>query len=96
MNASKKIGIAFRSFGSANRFIKKHNLWHFVFIPGILNIFLFYFSFNWFIDSVANWVSGIFDLDCEGGSYAWLCNSIVSIAGFLEVFTRWFLYIAFI
>ena len=96
MNASKKIGIAFRSFGSANRFIKKHKLWHFVYIPGILNIFLFYFSFNWFVDSVANWVTGIFNLDCEGDSYVWLCNGIVSIAGFLEFFIRWFLYIAFI
>ena len=49
MSASQKIGIAFRSYGSANRFIKKHKLWHYVYIPGILNIVLFYFSFNWFI-----------------------------------------------
>ena len=54
------------------------------------------FSFNWFVDSVANWVTEIFNLDCEGGSYVWLCNGIVSIAGFLEFFIRWFLYIAFI
>ena len=67
MSASQKIGIAFRSYGSAHRFIKKHKLWHYVYIPGILNIVLFYFSFNWFINSVAGWVTGIFDLDCEGG-----------------------------
>jgi len=96
MTISKKIGIAFRSFGSANRFIKKHNLWHFVYIPGVLNIFLFYFSFNWFIGGVANWVSGIFDLDCEDGYFTWLCYGISAIAGFLEVFVKWFLYVAFI
>ena len=96
MTISQKIGIAFRSFGSANNFIKKHNLWHFVYLPGILNIVLFYFSFNWFIGSVASWVTGIFDLDCESEYFLWLCYSISKIAGLLEFFVKWFLYVAFI
>ncbi len=96
MTALQKIGIAFKSYGTANCFIKKHNLWHFVFIPGILNIVLFYFSFNWFIDSVALWVRGIFDFDCSEGSFDWLCYGVSSLAGFLEYFVKWFLYVAFI
>ena len=96
MTISQKIGIAFRSFGRANNFIKKHNLWHFVYLPGILNIVLFYFSFNWFIGSVASWVTGIFDLDCESEHFRWLCYSISTIASLLEFFVKWFLYVAFI
>ncbi|MBI35071.1 MAG: hypothetical protein CMP67_06875 [Flavobacteriales bacterium] len=96
MSASQKIGIAFRSYGSAHRFIKKHKLWHYVYIPGILNIVLFYFSFNWFINSVAGWVTGIFDLDCEGGLFVWFCYMITAIAGYLEFFVKAFLYVAFI
>jgi len=96
MTASQKIGIAFRSFGSANRFIKNNNLWHFVYIPGILNVVLFYFSFNWFIASVSSWVKGMFDLDCDGGYFVWFCYGVSAIASLLDFFIRWFLYVAFI
>lgn len=96
MNAFEKIGVAFRSYGSAHRFIKKHKLWHFVYIPGILNIILFYFTFNWFISSVASWVAGIFEMDCEDGTMAWFCLFVSSVAILLKFFVKLFLYAAFI
>ena len=91
MNAFEKIGVAFRSYGSAHRFIKKHKLWHFVYIPGILNIILFYFTFNWFISSVASWVAGIFEMDCEDGTMAWFCLFVSSVAILLKFFVKLFL-----
>lgn len=96
MTTSEKFGIGFKSYGTAHKFIRKHRLWHFVYIPGILNVFLFYFSFNWFIDGVANWVSGLFDMDCGNGTFSWLCHMVSGVASLLEFFVRWFLYAAFI
>ena len=88
--------VALRSFGSANRFIRSNNLWHFVYIPGVLNIILFYFSFNWFIDNVANWINGMFEFNCEDAYLPWLCSAISVAAGLLQFFVKWFLHIAFI
>ena len=78
--------VALRSFGSANRFIRSNNLWHFVYIPGVLNIILFYFSFNWFIDNVANWINGMFEFNCEDAYLPWLCSAISVAAGLLQFF----------
>ena len=86
MTTSQKLGIAFRSYGTAHKFISKHRLWHFVIIPGILNIILFYVSFNWFVDSVAGWVTGIFDMECEDGVFSVICYLVAGIADLLEFF----------
>jgi uncharacterized protein involved in cysteine biosynthesis len=96
VSISQNISIAFRSFGSANRFIKSNNLWHFVYIPGIINIILFYFSFNWFVDSIANWINGMFNFTCEDAYLPWLCSASLAAASFLQFFVKWFLHIAFI
>lgn len=96
MSISKNMSIALRSYSSANRFIKSNNLWHFVYIPGIINVILFYFSFNWFLDSVANWIEGMFEFNCEDAYLTWLCSASLATAGFLQFFVKWFLHIAFI
>ena len=98
MSSKSKLGIAFYSFKTAHSFIRKHNLWRFIIIPGILNAILFYLSFIWFLDSVSGWVSGFFDLECSNqeGFWGWLCEFVSYSAGVFEMFLKFFLYIAFI
>lgn len=96
MGFSTKVSIAFKSFGVANSFIAKHKLWAFIVIPGIINVALFYFSFNWFIDSVSGWITSLLELECGDGAFSWFCSSFNSISGFFAFFIRWILYFAFI
>lgn len=98
MGSESKLGIAFYSFKTAHSFIKQHNLRKFIIIPGIINVLLFYFSFNWFLDSVSGWVTGFFDLDCTNtdGIWGWICSFISTTAGLLEVFLKYFLYVSFV
>lgn len=96
MTFSEKIGLSFRSFGTAHKFILKNNLWHFVYIPGIINVFIFYFSFNWFIGEVAGFISGIFEFECGDGFWGLLCGLLQVLSWFLEILVRWILYVTFI
>lgn len=96
MGISQNMGVTFRAFKSANRFVKKNKLWHFVYIPGILNIILFYFSFDWFVDSVAIWVKELLNLNCKNTYLPWLCVAFTGTYGLIEFFFKWFLYVAFI
>lgn len=98
MGKKSKLGIAFYSFKTAHSFLKKHNLRRFIIIPGILNILLFYFSFNWFLDNVSEWVLGFFDLDCSNidGFWSWICAFVSSTAGVFEVILKYFLYASFV
>ncbi len=96
MSVPQNLNIVFRSYCSANRFIRENNLWHFVYIPGIVNIILFYFSFNWFVSSIETWIKGMFEFGCEDAYLPWLCSALSKSAGLLHFFVKWFLHIAFI
>lgn len=96
MSISHKMRVVLRSFASANRFLRINNLWHFVYIPGIINIILFYFSFSWFIDSVASWIQGMFEFNCDSTYFPWLCSALSAVSGLVKFFAKWFLHIAFI
>jgi len=92
----QNLSVVFRSYLSANRFIRENNLWHFVYIPGIINIILFYFSFNWFISSVETWIKGIFEFSCQDAYIPWLCSVLSVSTVLLNFLVKWFLHIAFI
>lgn len=95
MTVGAKIKTAFSSFGTAHRFILKHNLWHFVYIPGIINVLIFYFSFTWITSEISEWITEIFQFDC-GDNSGMLCAFVVSAAGFLKYFIKYILYLTFI
>ena len=98
MSSKSKLGIGLYSFKTAHSFIRKHNLWRFIIIPGILNTILFYLSFIWFLDGVSGWVSGFFDLECsdQEGFLGLLCQFVSYSSGVFEFFFKFFLYTAFI
>jgi len=97
MGVPSKLSVAFSSFRTAHQFIKTHRLWKYIIFPGLINIFLFYFSFNWFLDRVSDWVAGLIHIDCSDSNlWDWLCTIISFISGFLEFFVRYILYVSFI
>ncbi len=44
----KDIVIAFQAYGQAHRFIRRHNLWKWIIIPGIIYMLLFVVSMYFF------------------------------------------------
>tara|TARA_X000000368_G_scaffold409687_1_gene392051 strand:+ start:1023 stop:1808 length:786 start_codon:yes stop_codon:yes gene_type:complete len=56
--------IAYSSFKKSHVFIKKHNLWHFIIIPGVLNVVLFVTLLIWLIKNVGYYVDYFFNLEC--------------------------------
>ena len=91
----EKIGLGFKSFSTAHQFIKQHRLWHFVYIPGIINAIFFFLFINWVTSNITEWVDGVFGFDC-GGVLGWFCSIFSFLTGFLEYFIRWMLYTALI
>jgi len=65
MGIHTKFSIALNSFKTAHYFFKKHRLWHFVFIPGIINLFFFISFLMWLLGNVNGWVDAVFEWDCE-------------------------------
>jgi CysZ protein len=97
MTFFEKIGLGFKSFSKAHQFIKQHRLWHFVYIPGIINAILFFLFINWVTSSITEWIDGVFSFDCDdGGVLGWFCSIFSFLTGFLEYFIRWMLYAALI
>lgn len=96
MTSLEKIGLGFRSFSKAHKFIKQYRLWHFVFIPGIINAIFFLLFINWVTSNITEWVDGIFSFDCGDGILGWFCSLFSFLTSFLEYFIRWILYTALI
>lgn len=96
MTFLEKIGLGFRSFSKAHKFIKQYRLWHFVFIPGIINAIFFLLFINWVTSNITEWVDGIFSFDCGDGILGWFCSLFSFLTSFLEYFIRWILYTALI
>lgn len=96
MNAVKKVVIGFSSFATAHHFIKKHKLWHFVLLPGLLNIFIFYFSLTWFSSLVVDWVASIFEIECGNGVLGSICSWLADYSGVFKWVLSKVLYLAFI
>ena len=97
MTFFEKIRLGFKSFSKAHQFIKQHRLWHFVYIPGIINAILFFLFINWVTSSITEWIDGVFSFDCDdGGVLGWFCSIFSFLTGFLEYFIRWMLYAALI
>jgi CysZ protein len=96
MTFFEKIGLGFKSFSKAHQFIKQHRLWHFVYIPGIINAILFFLFINWVTSSITEWIDGVFSFDCDDGVLGWFCSIFSFLTSFLEYFIRWMLYAALI
>lgn len=96
MSLMTKIKIAFSSFGKAHRFIGKHKLWHFVYLPGIINVLIFYFSFVWVTGEISDWVTELLSGDCSDSSFGFFCDFFQTFSGLLVFFLRWVFYAAFI
>ncbi|NVO03358.1 MAG: EI24 domain-containing protein [Bacteroidetes bacterium] len=61
-------GIGVSTYGDAHRLIKKHRLWGYVLLPGVINIILFIFVFiaGWhYSDVITHWLFDILGLDKE-------------------------------
>lgn len=96
MNAVNKVSLGFSSFATAHRFIKKHKLWHFVLLPGLLNIFVFYFSLTWFSSFVVHWVASIFETECGVGYLGSICNWFADYSGIFKWILSKLFYIIFL
>lgn len=76
----KDIVIAIRSYGQAHQFIRKHKLWKWILIPGVIYMLMFCVSIYFFGKSasyVIEWIS------IETGLRQWIESLQSSIAGFL-------------
>ena len=61
-------GIGVSTYGDAHRLIKKHKLWGYVLLPGLINIILFIFVFiaGWhYSDVITHWLFDVLGLDKE-------------------------------
>ncbi|MDG1517105.1 MAG: EI24 domain-containing protein [Flavobacteriales bacterium] len=96
MTFFEKLRLGFKSFSKAHQFIKQHRLWHFVYIPGVVNAIFFLLFINWVTSSITEWVDGIFSFDCDDSFLGWFCSIFSFLTNFLEYFIRLMLYTALI
>ncbi|MDC1189087.1 EI24 domain-containing protein [Flavobacteriales bacterium] len=96
MTFFEKLRLGFKSFSKAHQFIKQHRLWHFVYIPGVVNAIFFLLFINWVTSSITEWVDGIFSFDCDDSFLGWFCSIFSFVTNFLEYFIRLMLYTALI
>ena len=81
----KEIVIAFQSYFKAHRFIKKHRLWKWIIVPGILYMALFIFSMYFFgktATSTVDHFSSLLKDWVQRIDLAWV-SFLISIAGLL-------------
>jgi len=72
--------IAVRAYFEAHRFIKKHKLWKWILIPGILYALLFVIGMHYFSESSSNFIEW---LSLKTGLKTWLDKINSSFLGFL-------------
>lgn len=91
MSFSNKYGMVLNSFKKAHQFIAEHKLWHFVFIPGILNVVLFLTFFIWLMNNVDGWIEFLFEWDCQDGTgwTNWFCELFSASLGVLKYAFGW-------
>ncbi len=76
----KEIIIAFQAYFRAHRFIKEHNLWSWILIPGIIYTLLFLFSMNYFGSTCNEFIAM---LSLKTGLKNWLDKIDSGFLGFL-------------
>jgi len=72
--------IAVRAYFEAHRFIKKHKLWKWILIPGILYALLFVIGMHYFSETSSNFIEW---LSLKTGLKTWLDKINSSFLGFL-------------
>ena len=75
----KDIIIAFQSYGQAHRFIRHHNLWKWIIIPGIVYMLLFCISMYFFGKSASSVIEYI---SIKSGLNKWVENTPRRLVGF--------------
>ena len=78
----KEIVISIQSYFKAHQFIKKHKLWKWIIIPGVLYMILFCIGMYFFLDSADTAVSY---LSQEIGVEKWLSKQHSAALSFLFV-----------
>jgi CysZ protein len=76
----KEIIIAIDAYFKAHQFIRKHNLWKWIIVPGIVYVLLFCVSMYFFAHTSNNFIEW---LSIKTGLKAWLDNQHSGILGFL-------------
>jgi CysZ protein len=76
----KDIVIAIQSYGKAHRFIKHHNLWKWIIVPGLVYMLLFIVSMYFFGKSATSVIEFI---TTKSGVKAWLDTIHSRVLGFL-------------
>ncbi|TSA57190.1 MAG: hypothetical protein D4R41_06795 [Sediminibacterium sp.] len=76
----KEMIIAVRAYFEAHRFIKKHKLWKWILIPGILYALLFVIGMHYFSETSSNFIEW---LSLKTGLKTWLDKINSSFLGFL-------------
>ena len=92
MGFFSEMAIAYDSFKKAHTFIRKHNLWHFVLFPGVLNLLLFITLLIWLHKNVGYWVDSFFNWECseeEGIAYLF-CITFYSSVIAIKYLLVWF------
>lgn len=96
MDFFTQLNIGFTTYKDAHRFIKKHKLWHYVAIPGIINLLLIFVVLYF-----ASKTSDIFlsyiqpDIDCDSGFFLfnWICELVQwSFGSFIFIISTILLY----
>lgn len=86
------------TFGDAHRFITKHKLWWYVFLPGIINLafilLIIFFGFE-LVDCFTEWVYTKLGLNAEHTGFLKVLFSLMKfIVGFLLKIALFFFYLA--
>ena len=80
----KDIVIAVRAYGQAHTFIKKHRLWKWIIIPGLIYMFMFCISMYFFANSASDVIEFLL---LKTGFKGWIHNLQSSIAEFIVTIT---------
>jgi CysZ protein len=98
MGLISEFSIAYNSFKIAHSFIKKHRMWHFVIIPGVLNVLLFISLLMWLMSNVDGWVDCFFEWECGGeeGIMSIICNISSFTLGAMKFLLSWMIKSIFI
>lgn len=87
-----QLSTSFASFKLAHRFIKDHQLWRFIVIPGLINLLLFCSLLFWLSNNVSFWVDSIFEWTCpveNTNEVDTLCAFLVYALGLLKFLMGW-------
>ncbi|MBT3208705.1 MAG: hypothetical protein HN704_02115 [Bacteroidetes bacterium] len=93
MKFFKEVALGFSSFGESLTFVRKHNLWLYVFLPGVINIFLLILVYI-FASKTGGFLSN-FIMDFFGLKSGWLLSSFDFFISFLIKVLIFFFYSLF-